>query len=154
MLDDVKHELVIQQSDEMEASKTGGAAESQVSDDHTGVETPPEEELPGGLDVVLLGETGVEDGVDHPLKPAGPALQAGLLLQGGFEALLQPGDSGQVAATDPAGLLLHVGEVHPVEVSQHLRDLLLVLENCPGRLGQVIQTRVPPDNYLSLNNFF
>ena len=60
--------------------------------------------------------------------------------------IIIPGHCAQVTATHPAGLLLHVGEVHPVEVRQHLRDLLLVLENCPGCLGQVIQTRVPPDN--------
>ena len=74
MFYDVKHELVIQQSDQVETPKAGGAAESQVSDDHAGVETPPEEELPGGLDVVLLAEVGVEDGVHHPLQPGGPAL--------------------------------------------------------------------------------
>ena len=74
MFYDVKHELVIQQSDQVEAPEAGRAAESQVPDDHAGVETPPEEELPGGLDVVLLAEVGVEDGVHHPLQPGSPAL--------------------------------------------------------------------------------
>ena len=74
VLYDVKHELVIQQSDQVEAPEAGGTAESQVSDDHAGVETPPEEELPGCLDVVLLAEVGVEDGVHNPLQPGCPAL--------------------------------------------------------------------------------
>ena len=74
VLYDVEHKLVVKESDQVEAAEAGRTAESQVSDDHAGVETPPEEELPGGLDVVLLAEVGVEDGVHHPLQPGGPAL--------------------------------------------------------------------------------
>ena len=92
-----------------------------------------------------------ENALGDSLQPACPALEAGLLLQRGLEALLEPGDGAQVAAAHPARLLLHVGEVHPVKVCEHLGDLLLVLENRPGCLGQVIQTSVPPVNEGSLN---
>ena len=43
---------------------------------------------------------------------------------------------------------LNIGEVDPVEVCQHLRNLLLVLQDCPGCLGKVIQTCVPPAIYI------
>ena len=43
---------------------------------------------------------------------------------------------------------LNIGEVNPVEVCQHLRNLLLVLQDCPGCLGKVIQTCVPPAIYI------
>ncbi len=42
VLDDVEHELVVEQADEMEAAKAGGAAQGQVTDDHARVERPPE----------------------------------------------------------------------------------------------------------------
>lgn len=37
---------------------------------------------------------------------------------------------------------LDVGKVHPVEVGEHLVDLGGVLEDGPGRLGQVVQAGV------------
>lgn len=39
-------------------------------------------------------------------------------------------------------LYLDVGKVHPVEVGEHLVDLGGVLEDGPGRLGQVVQAGV------------
>ena len=47
---------------------------------------------------------------------------------------------------------LNIGEVNPVEVCQHLRNLLLVLQDCPGCLGKVIQTCVPPAIYIQSIN--
>lgn len=40
------------------------------------------------------------------------------------------------------GFYLDVGKVHPVEVGEHLVDLGGVLEDGPGRLGQVVQAGV------------
>ena len=54
MLNDVEHELVVQQPDEVEAAEAGSGAEGEVPDDHAGVEGPPEEELPGRLGEVWL----------------------------------------------------------------------------------------------------
>ncbi len=42
VLDDVEHELVVEEADEMEAAKAGGAAQGEVTDDHARVERPPE----------------------------------------------------------------------------------------------------------------
>ncbi len=42
MLDDVEHELIVEEADEMEAAKAGSAAQGQVTDDHARVERPPE----------------------------------------------------------------------------------------------------------------
>ncbi len=42
MLDDVEHELVVEEADEMEAAKAGSTAKGQVTDDHARVERPPE----------------------------------------------------------------------------------------------------------------
>ena len=143
MLDDVEHELVVEEPDEVEAAEAGGAAEGEVADDHGGVEAPAEEELPRRRHVVLARpRPRPQHRVRHALQPARPALQAGLLVQRRLEALLEPGDGGEVAAAHPAGLLLHVGEVDPVEVGQHLADLLLVLKHGARSLGQVVQAGV------------
>ena len=64
----------------MKAAKAGCTAESEIPDDHTGVEAPAKKKLSGCHDVVLLGEAGAKDGVHHPLQPGGPVLQARLLL--------------------------------------------------------------------------
>ena len=40
----------------MKAAKAGCTAESEVPDDHTGVEAPAKKKLSGRHDVVLLGE--------------------------------------------------------------------------------------------------
>lgn len=37
---------------------------------------------------------------------------------------------------------LHVGEVHPVQVAEHLADLRGVLQDSTCCLGQVVQRRV------------
>ena len=92
----------------MKAAKAGCTAESEIPDDHTGVEAPAKKKLSGGHDVVLLGEAGAKDGVHHTLQPGGPVLQACLLLQRRFEALLQSCYRGHVASTHPAGLLLYL----------------------------------------------
>lgn len=39
-------------------------------------------------------------------------------------------------------LLLHIVEVDPVEIGEHLIDLIVVQEHSPSRLSQVIQGRV------------
>lgn len=41
------------------------------------------------------------------------------------------------------GANLHIGEVHTVQVTQHLVDLRRVLQDCPCCLGQVIEGRIP-----------
>lgn len=42
----------------------------------------------------------------------------------------------------PAGAHLHVGEVHAVEIAQHLVDLRGVLQHSARRLCQVVERRV------------
>ena len=41
-------------------------------------------------------------------------------------------------------LYLNISKVDSVEVCQHLADLLLVLQDCPGRLRQVVEAGVAP----------
>ena len=45
VLNDVEHELIIQQSDEVKASEAGSTPQGEIPDDHAGVEAPPEKEL-------------------------------------------------------------------------------------------------------------
>ena len=127
VLNDVEHELIIQQSDEVKASEAGSTPQGEIPDDHAWVEAPPEKELSCRSRVVGGVHVRRQNRVNDALQPARPRLQAGLLLQGGLEALLQPGHHVLVAAANPTGLLLHVGKVDPVEVSEHLGDLRLVL---------------------------
>lgn len=87
---DIEHKLIIEKSDEMKASKAGGAPEGEVPDDHTAVEAPAQQELSRCSDVGILGEVGIQQTVHNPLEPGGPALQTNALLQGGFETLLDP----------------------------------------------------------------
>lgn len=42
----------------------------------------------------------------------------------------------------PAGAHLHIGEVHAVEIAQHLVDLRSVLQHSARRLCQVVERRV------------
>lgn len=39
---------------------------------------------------------------------------------------------------------LHVSEINPIEIAEHLVDLGRVLQHRPGGLGQVVQGRVSP----------
>ena len=41
MLNDVEHELVVEEADEVEAAKAGGTPQGQVTDYHARVEGPP-----------------------------------------------------------------------------------------------------------------
>lgn len=134
------------------------------------VEGPLEQELAGGFGEAGAPLVRLQDLRNHVVQPGGPLVQGALLLQGHLEVLLQTLDHALVTLADPRRLLLldkprvgqrgaaaaaeppgggaylYVGEVHPVEVREHLVDLGGVLQNGAGRLGQVVQTGVTPQS--------
>lgn len=112
----------------------------------------------------------LQDLRDHVVQPGSPLVQRALLLQGDLKVLLQTLHHALVTLAHPRRLLLlrprehiqqdiptrplcsfyppslevylDVGEVHPVEVGEHLVDLRGILEDSAGCLGQVVQTGV------------
>ena len=81
VLNNIEHELVVEQPDEVEAAEAGSGAECEVPDDHAGVEGPPEKELPGGLGEVWLVKMRSKNWLHHILQPRGPSLQTGLFIK-------------------------------------------------------------------------
>lgn len=107
------------------------------------VEGPVEQEgLGGPWQGGWVALIGFERLRDDGIQPGGPLLQRVLLLQGGLEVLLQPLHHAVLALAHPGRLLLHVVEVDPVEVREHLVNLGRVVQDGARGLRQVIEAGV------------
>jgi hypothetical protein len=73
------------------------------------------------------------------VQPLGPGLQAVLMLQCTLEVELKVVNDALVTLAHPRRLLLHVGEVDLVKVSQHLLNLLRVLQDSASGLSKVVE---------------